>query len=75
MAVFKCDIPDEVNEMIKQAAKDSFMSRQKYIEKLIHDDAENQARIMLRGKKCRTRCGVKDLKTAAELQQEKNERL
>lgn len=67
MAVFKCDIPENINEMIKQAAKDSFMSRQKYIEKLIHDDAENQARIMLRSKKCRTRCGAKDLKTVKDL--------
>lgn len=40
MAVFKCDIPKEQNELIKQAAKNSFMSRQKYIEKLIHDHAE-----------------------------------
>jgi hypothetical protein len=70
MAVFKTNIPEDINDMIKQAAKDSFMSRQKYIEKLIHDDAENQARIMLRSKKCRTRCGAKDLKTAAQLQQE-----
>ena len=63
MAVFKCDIPHEHNEMIKQAAKDSYMSRQKFIEKMIIEAAETQARIVLRSKKCRTRCGVKDLQT------------
>jgi len=63
MAVFKCDIPHEHNEMIKQAAKESYMSRQKFIEKMIVEAAEEQARIVLRSRKCRTRCGVKDLKT------------
>ena len=47
MAVFKCDIPKEQNELIKVVAKKSFMSRQKYIEKLINDHAIEQARIIL----------------------------
>lgn len=47
MAVFKCDIPKEQNELIKAVAKKSFMSRQKYIEKLINDHAVEQAKIIL----------------------------
>lgn len=40
MAVFKCDIPKDQNELIKQAAKEAFMSRQKFIEKMIIEAAE-----------------------------------
>lgn len=50
MAVFKCDIPYDYNEMIKLAAKKNYMSRQKYLEKLIFTTAERQARIVLKNK-------------------------
>ena len=43
MAVFKCDIPDNHNAMIKNAAKESMQSRQKFIESLIRKAAEKQA--------------------------------
>lgn len=48
MAFFHYDIPHDHNEMIKLAAKESFMSRQKYLEKLIIEAAEKQARIVLK---------------------------
>ena len=49
MAVFKCDIPHEHNEMIKLAAKKSFMSKQKFIEKMIIEAAEEQATLTMSG--------------------------
>lgn len=48
MATFKCDIPEEHNEMIKLAAKESFQSRQKYLESKIIDLAEKQAKKVLK---------------------------
>ena len=47
MAVFKTDIREDKNEMIKIAAKEAFMSRQKFIEKLIDDAAKCQAKKVL----------------------------
>lgn len=51
MAVFKCDIPKEHNEMIKLAASESFQSRQKFLEQKIIEIAEKQAKKVLGGKK------------------------
>lgn len=48
MAVFKCDIPEDHNAMIHLAAKENFMSRQKFIEKMIIEAAERQARKVLK---------------------------
>jgi len=50
MAVFKCDIPSDHNEMIKLAARENMQSRQKYIEQLIIESAKKQARKVLKNK-------------------------
>lgn len=44
MAVFKCDIPHEQNELIKIAASEAYQSRQKYLEQAIKDLADKQAK-------------------------------
>lgn len=49
MAGFKCDIPHDHNEMIKLAAKESFQSRQKYLEQKILELAEKQAKKVTEG--------------------------
>lgn len=74
MAHYSLTIPDIHAAMIKQAAKKAQLSEQDYLENLLIEDAENEARITLRsGKKCRTRCGMRDLKKLDDFRNENNE--